>query len=800
MSKISVELPVKLEELCQFTFNFNNLIKIIDYLHQNNLSLQQELKDMDKRLISVEGLKSDIEELKIKSINIEKTNENLNRSFSNLQEHILKYDTKISEMKKQTNEAESKLKKYEILQIDQQQNLNHLNKMVEDNENALKELNNELNTTNNNLSKISDKINENENKEKEEFENINKEIKEINTRCDSDHKEIENINSNIEEMNDSIKILKNNFEKKNSDVNDRILNIINDVADIKNNIENIHMGSYDNKYGKGLDINITESLNKDMNSSNLFKISMDQIEDIKNKFNKLKEDYDLNKEKQKKEYIIIKKDLNEIIEEYNNLKKTVENNAESLENNYYNYINLKNEETELKQDKDDKKPSKSESIDIKQLNYYLSKFVPFDVFKKLSDNVRILTSTMNLKSNREEIENYFKKFNQRLENIEMIQQGQTHGPRTRINLGLVNLPKNADPSNISINYEELDEIEYFYKKIEKKINENIIKVINKEINNVDLSANPKIVELDNNCNNNSNNINSNNKNIIDIRNILLSNPSQNDFVKLKNDLEALEEECRANKLKIIEIARNIEGSTEDNDEDTENALPGTIKDKINFLNRASQTLNLKLVSLENKGKSLTKEVKDEIKQNLKNETIKIMQQFKTRLECFTTKFEYELNNKIDQINLSDFENKMNNKFHNNLKEKLDKNDLRKNNNIIKKKIDNLESKISKTFVDTIIDLQMDEQPLIIKKAGNGVDVCASCNQPFAKNTYYGGEFFPSHINNRTISRVKNMNRSLMNFTQPSNCKLVKNTDKNLNLNLSLGQNKLPDIIPTITSK
>ena len=46
MSKISVELPVKLEELCQFTFNFNNLIKIIDYLHQNNLSLQQEMKDI----------------------------------------------------------------------------------------------------------------------------------------------------------------------------------------------------------------------------------------------------------------------------------------------------------------------------------------------------------------------------------------------------------------------------------------------------------------------------------------------------------------------------------------------------------------------------------------------------------------------------------------------------------------------------------------------------------------------------------------------------------------------------------
>ena len=149
------------------------------------------------------------------------------------------------------------------------------------------------------------------------------------------------------------------------------------------------------------------------------------------------------------------------------------------------------------------------------------------------------------------------------------------------------------------------------------------------------------------------------------------------------------------------------------------------------MNKTCQTISTKLISLENKNKSMTKEVKDDIKQNLKNETAKIMQQFKVRLESFTNKFEHELKNKIDQIGLSDFETKINNKFHIDLKEKLDKNELKKNNNIIKRKIDNLENKISKTLVDTIIDLQMDDQPLIIKKNVNGTDVCASCNQPFS---------------------------------------------------------------------
>ena len=47
-----------------------------------------------------------------------------------------------------------------------------------------------------------------------------------------------------------------------------------------------------------------------------------------------------------------------------------------------------------------------------------------------------------------------------------------------------------------------------------------------------------------------------------------------------------------------------------------------------------------------------------------------------------------------------------------------------------KKIDNLESKISRTLVDTLIDLQMDEQPLIVKRNLKDISEqkCASCGQ------------------------------------------------------------------------
>ena len=801
MNKLKEDLPARLEELCQFTFNFNNLIKVIDYLHHNNLSLQLELQDIDKRLTNMEFLKNDIEDLKIKTTNIERTNDNINRSLSNLQERFLNYDSKISEIQVKTNENESHLKKYEIIQNEHEQNLNHLNKVVEDNIKTSNQLNVLLKSNNKNLSTITEKLDDIEKKEKKEFESVQQNILEINKNYENDHKEIGNINNIIGEMNETINNMMTNFEKKNSDLNTRILDLLNDVADINNILTNDnnnknhkYMKSY-SKYGKEVNPTVINAINKDMNNTNYFKIAVDELEEEKNKLMKLKEDYELNKNNQKEENEFHTKCLNKIKEDLENLKQEVEDNSKNIENNYNYFLNLWNEEEERKKQENENK-KKLDDIDLAQIKNYLSNYAPLDIFKKLSDNVRIITSTLNSKPAREEMENQYKKINQRLEKLEMDNMGQTHGPRPRINLGLVNLPfTHLDPSKLTNtdDLNELNEIDYFATIIEKKINSNLINTINKEIKNIDLSAHPKISELINNYNKNCEDIDKNNKTIIDIRNILVSSPTQKDYLKLKIDIEKMEEELRTNKIKILELTRNIEGSSEE--EDPQNALPGTIKDKINFLNKTCQNLNLKITVIENKNKTITKEVKDDIKQNLKNETAKIMQQFKLRLESFTNKFEHELKNKIDQIGLSDFENKINNKFHIDLKEKLDKNELKKNNNIIKRKIDNLESKISKTLVDTIIDLQMDDQPLILKKIGNGADVCASCNQPLSRNSaLYGGEILTGNIGNLNLSRVKNLNKSYVNFTQ-SNIKSTNiSSERNLNSNISLGQSKLPDIV------
>jgi hypothetical protein len=97
------------------------------------------------------------------------------------------------------------------------------------------------------------------------------------------------------------------------------------------------------------------------------------------------------------------------------------------------------------------------------------------------------------------------------------------------------------------------------------------------------------------------------------------------------------------------------------------------------------------------------------------------------------KLDEQLRDKVDRYNFDEYGKKMDSKINNEIGKKLDKSDLKKNNNIMYKKIDHLENKISKTLVDTLIDLQIDDMPLLVKKGAGGNEKCASCNQCIPQN-------------------------------------------------------------------
>ena len=223
---------------------------------------------------------------------------------------------------------------------------------------------------------------------------------------------------------------------------------------------------------------------------------------------------------------------------------------------------------------------------------------------------------------------------------------------------------------------------------------------------------------------------------------------------LNEQVLKLYENNNINNIKIGEVIREIEGSDneeedlEDNKKDKLNE--GTIKERLCRLSKLYYEIKDRAVLLEKKNNSFNREIKEDVKSHLKIETTKIVDQFKNKLSIFTNKFEEELSNKIDQIGLYSFEKKINSKLYYELKDKLNKNELKKNNNLLNRKIDSLENKISKTLVDTIIDLQMDEAPLLFKKNNKNLEVCASCNQILQRNNSINSDISmspnKSHIN------------------------------------------------------
>ena len=228
-----------------------------------------------------------------------------------------------------------------------------------------------------------------------------------------------------------------------------------------------------------------------------------------------------------------------------------------------------------------------------------------------------------------------------------------------------------------------------------------------------------------------------------------------------------------------------------------NALAGLcINKKINILINKFNDLYNKITAVQNKSNALTREIKEEVKHNLKAETIKVVEEFKSKLDSFTNKFENELRMKIDHGGLSVFEDKMSSKFRLDLKEKLDKAELKKNNFVIKRKLNNLENKISKTLVDTIIDLQMDEAPLIVKTNAQNVELCASCNQTLKKSFGYTERNFyrNSELNTLGHGHKKSLKS---NSNHHSNLNL---NSKDINTNTNSKNKKLPGILSYTQAK
>ena len=593
LKDLDIDLPANLpsnkDDLFCFSFNFENLIKTIDYLHKYNLALFSKLQNLNERMAKFESETS--EELKkVKTI----TEENKSK-IDEVGGKLNEANNDIEDLKKDIIKNEEKIGL--ILTYENNKNIN---------ENEEQE---------NNANSDNDKINKN---------NFQKFLSE-NAFKKSDDNEIDLLKYNVSKINDKIKEIETNINNNQNLLNNQTEN---NLSNIINSIEkNGNQGEID---------------------PNLLNIIVSHID----------------KEKQNNQIIFNK---------FNTNQEKIKQELTSLHNKFLENKNNFNSVQKL----------------LDEYSRNKDKFLTFKDIKDLSKNIDMISSKLKEFSKKQDLEILKKDINSKIQEIkkkEIIIQSKDdkHG--------------NAEESG------EADGT------INKNISELISDLLKSEGKNIDISKNKHFVELMKQNKQNSKELNKNLRNFFDLKKQLSSDHTQNEISELKTEYIDLNEEFKVYKQKLLNLIKMIGDYETKKEEDEEDEKYGknddisvekklkqteeTITGKIEFLVQCVEKLNDKFEKIDKKLGTITKEVKDDIKAAIRVDTYKVVEQFKLKLSSFTEKFENELKNKIDKIGLNIFETKLNNKLSLNLKDKLNKNDLKKNNYIISKKIDTLENKIN----------------------------------------------------------------------------------------------------------
>ena len=673
LDKLKLELPSQLSEICCFSFDYSNLMKTIEYLFNNNLVMIKELKSLRTRVFDLETLHSEFEKVKTNANMIEKSNEKMNINFLNMKEKFIQNDSKVNELIKKDEKNEKDLEKFIKLVEGHDNNINNLNKVVEENVKNIKQNQESIRFNVGKINKYEREIEEFQLEKNKTHEVIEKNIDKNTNEINHNEKEIESLNTNITEINEAINSIKILMDKKNKEFDNSINNIMDNITELTT---------------KGIQ---NEKKENEASDNNLFKIAMGEIERVNEKINLCNEEQKSIIEKRDKEKEIFKKLIEKLQSDIDNINNKI------IDVNYAHKIS--NEEDITDKNKSDIEINIKDKSDNKKY------------IEKLNDKIKQLMKSFSTLPNREEYEKFQGNILSRIKNIEESQIGMINF-EPKINRS----ESSKEKSGVNLNYFNATFAENLRNVLYNDLTSSFKELIKKEGKSIDLSKNTQILEIIKLITKHNEEINNNNKSVIDLRKTLISIDADKRLNNLLEKIYSLEEYNERIKKTILNLDQIINGNRdkEDSEENEETFEPTCLRGKIDITEKLFNSMNDKIASIEAKYKTITKEIKDDIKSNLKVESIKTVNQFREKLELFTRRFEEELRCKIDQMGLNNFEKRLNSKIYYDLKDKLNRQEMQKNNNLINRKIDSLENKISKTLVDTIIDLQMDEAPLIIK--------------------------------------------------------------------------------------
>ena len=784
------KLPISTSFL--MSINFEGLKEVIDFFHKNINILNEKINDLNKRFRGFDEMQNQLNENKIKTESGLRLLGELEQSINNYSQNIMDNSKNILINQNNIEKIKDEVEKIKSDNNDLMNDVKNINSNLNANNNKEEEIN--IPDKDDELKKEIENIKINN---KDNFEKLFKKVDELETKLnekresesEKQNEEIIDINKEKENINNknNEKNVEEKEEKKSENIEDNIIykelsNKINELEQKINNINNINKTSEEKPKEVNLSIENKEIELKNVPSydkekkieenekepeipeNNILKGKYDEkLKEIENKIKILENDIlslklkkDVNISNQNPNIIQSEKSDNNLInkEEIQN-----ENEKEEKIDNAINIDEIKNLINEQKQKVvyvDNKIIELMSEIGEIKNKFQNEKFIGNKEFIKFSKNIEI------------QFKNYDDKINNILSkesvNDEMLKKINMNNSKRKSILsdGLKNGNMNMNEliETLESNFQTM--IISYLKNLDITNNPKILE-INKILDEQTNSINDLITKSEEASKENANNINNYlqllektkkeiENNIKTIEDNIINLPS------MKGDLDYL--------LGIVFGNEELEKYKKMSKQEKINEISiGTsIKEDItihgNYLKKLSEGIN----KINSRLNNLNKENLAIIKKDLKNESNYILEDFKVGLKSSISKIEDQLRDKVDKLGLDQFWNKINEYLIEEMKQKIDKKEMNKNNLYLKKKIDNLESKISRTFVDTLIDLQMDEAPLLVKKNFREIteQKCASCGQYLQNDKNNNLLGFSLDLNNLGINqhktfRTKNVN-------------------------------------------
>ena len=745
------------------SINFDGLKEVVEFFHKNINNLNERIKDLNLKFKGYEDMQSQLKENNIKTESSLRLLHELEERLNNYSKNIMDNSQKIESTKEKYNQLKEDIEK---MKLDNQNNLNEIKNLIENSKQSNKE----------------------EEKRKIESNELKEEILKIRNENKND---FENIQAKIEILENNINLIKENL-KQNDNIFD--INKKNENKDEINNKENNEQILLYNNLVKRVSI-IEERINNIKNEISNKEMQINPL--ANNKITEIKETHPSNaenkliKKEDKPDIELFTKNFESQLNEISNKIINLENEIISIKNiNKKDYItsNEKNKDNEI--DNNFKKVNienkKLDEVDVKENNFEDNQDNLEDITnhtnKKIEDIVLEIDKINNKLDSDEFMKNKdFKKFSQKLD-IKFKNYNDTINNILSKEYSSNKINGNSFQNSINRRSSEEDYNEKNQNNSRKNlellrtIESNTRSMVLEYLKKLDISKNPAILEQKKDIESNSNLLAEISEKIDLIKNeakernknyLNLIEKTQNEF---NNNIIKLEKDIGSISLlnDEIDFCENIILGKEQNEKykkmskeekNAEISVGNSIKEEINmhgnYLNKLSEGIN----KVNNRINNLNKENLALIKKDLKSESNFILEDFKQGLKESINKIETQLKDKVDKLGLDQFWNKINEQLIEEMKRKIDKKEMNKNNMYLKKKIDNLESKISRTLVDTLIDLQMDESPLIVKKNFREINEqkCASCGQSLqnvVSNGILGNSLDFNNYNNFVLNQNK----------------------------------------------